>query len=67
MPIPRSDQHIDLGSLEGPRSRWKEFRSVIRIARKFIFGFRKLHFTGSWVDLLGSVSDGLERLPRGLG
>ncbi|MCC6938990.1 MAG: TIGR00730 family Rossman fold protein [Flavobacteriales bacterium] len=55
MPIPRSDQRIDLGFLEGPRSRWKEFRSAVSIAREFIYGFRKLHFVGPCVTFFGSA------------
>lgn len=46
---------IDLGFLEGPRSRWKEFRSVVHIAREFIYGFRKLHFVGPCVTFFGSA------------
>jgi len=48
-------QHIDLGFLSGPRSRWREFRSVINIAREFIMGFRKLHFVGPCVTFFGSA------------
>jgi len=58
MALPREDQHIDLRFLEGPRSRWKEFVSVVRIAREFIYGFRKLHFVGPCVTFFGSARFG---------
>ena len=41
--------------LSGPNSRWKEFVSVIRIAREFIHGFRKLHFVGPCITVFGSA------------
>ena len=55
MPPPANKRHIDLRFLEGPRSRWKEFRSAISIAREFIYGFRKLHFVGPCVTFFGSA------------
>lgn len=55
MTPPRDDQHIDLRFLEGPRSRWREFRSVLSIVREFIRGFRKLHFVGPCVTFFGSA------------
>lgn len=48
-------QHIDLRFLEGPRTRWSEFKSVLSIAREFIYGFRKLHFVGPCVTFFGSA------------
>ncbi len=51
----REEQHIDLKFLEGPRSRWREFRSVLSIVREFIYGFRKLHFVGPCVTFFGSA------------
>lgn len=54
MPAPPS-KHIDLSFLEGPRSRWKEFKSVVNIAAEFIYGFRKLHFVGPCVTFFGSA------------
>lgn len=50
-----NERHIDLSFLEGPRSRWKEFTSVVNIAREFIYGFRKLHFVGPCVTFFGSA------------
>lgn len=41
--------------LEGPRSRWKEFRFLLKVMKEFIYGFRKLHFTGPCVTVFGSA------------
>lgn len=48
-------QPIDLRFLSGPRTRWKEFLSVVNIAREFMYGFRKLHFVGPCVTFFGSA------------
>ena len=48
-------QHIDLSFLEGPRSRRREFLSVLKIAREFLYGFRHLHFVGPCVTFFGSA------------
>ncbi|HRH67868.1 MAG: TIGR00730 family Rossman fold protein [Flavobacteriales bacterium] len=48
-------RHIDLRFLEGPRSRWKEFVDVMKIAREFVYGFRRLHFVGPCVTFFGSA------------
>ncbi|MEP7382847.1 MAG: TIGR00730 family Rossman fold protein [Gemmatimonadota bacterium] len=53
-PLTNSRQ-IDLRFLEGPRSRWTEFVSVLSIAREFIEGFRRLHFVGPCVTFFGSA------------
>jgi len=57
MPSPNgnSTRAIDLRFLEGPRSRWEEFRTVLSIAGEFIYGFRKLHFLGPCVTFFGSA------------
>ena len=56
MTPPKADRgHIDLGFLEGPRSRWREFKSAVSIANEFIRGFRKLHFVGPCVTFFGSA------------
>lgn len=55
MDTPRDSRHIDLSFLEGPRSRWSEFLSVLNIAREFIRGFRRLHFVGPCVTFFGSA------------
>src|ERR1700751_2052590 len=41
--------------LAGPRSRWKEFLSVLEFMREFIRGFRTLHFVGPCVTVFGSA------------
>ncbi len=41
--------------LSGPRSRWKEFLSVLEIMREFIRGFQTLHFVGPCVTVFGSA------------
>ena len=41
--------------LIGPRSRWREFLSVIGVLREFIRGFRTLHFVGPCVTVFGSA------------
>ena len=41
--------------LEGPRSRWKEFKFLIKVMNEFFYGFRKLHFTGPCVTVFGSA------------
>lgn len=51
----RPERHIDLSFLAGPRSRWNEFKSVLSIAREFIYGFRRLHFVGPCVTFFGSA------------
>ena len=60
MPSPNgnSTRAIDLRFLEGPRSRWEEFRTVLSIAGEFIYGFRKLHFLGDAAVLRVSALTG---------
>jgi uncharacterized protein (TIGR00730 family) len=41
--------------LSGPHSRWREFGFVLRVAREFITGFRKLHFLGPCITVFGSA------------
>lgn len=56
MPPPESDRAtIDLSFLSGPRSRWKEFKTLLKIAQQFFYGFRKLHFVGPCVTFFGSA------------
>jgi hypothetical protein len=40
--------------LEGPRSRFAEFCTVLRVMRDFLRGFRTLHFVGPCVTVFGS-------------
>ncbi len=47
-------QH-EIQFLEGPRSRWADFKFVINVAIEFIRGFRALHFSGPCVTVFGSA------------
>ena len=40
--------------LEGPRSRFAEFITLLRVMRDFLRGFRTLHFVGPCVTVFGS-------------
>ena len=44
--------------LEGPRSRWEDFKFVIKVLIEFIKGFRALHFVGPCVTIFGSARFG---------
>ena len=41
--------------LQGPQSRWEEFRFTIKVMVEFIRGFRALHFVGPCVTFFGSA------------
>jgi uncharacterized protein (TIGR00730 family) len=41
--------------LEGPRSRFAEFCTLLRVMRDFLRGFRVLHFVGPCVTVFGSA------------
>src|SRR6187549_2912119 len=41
--------------LEGPQSRWKDFKFTLNVMMEFIKGFRKLHFVGPCVTIFGSA------------
>lgn len=45
----------DIRFLEGPRSRWEEFKMTFEVMTEFIRGFRSLHFIGSAVTVFGSA------------
>lgn len=59
--MPENKDFTPIGSrqetefLEGPHSRWKEFLFLLKVMRQFIYGFRKLHFTGPCVTVFGSA------------
>jgi len=55
IPAQTSDVHEDRVLLEGPHSRRKELRLVLRAVRDFIAGFRALHFVGPCVTVFGSA------------
>jgi uncharacterized protein (TIGR00730 family) len=48
-------KHTEIRFLEGPQSRWKEFKFAIEVLAEFIRGFRALHFTGPCVTIFGSA------------
>lgn len=41
--------------LDGPQSRWADFKFTLKIVREFVKGFRVLHFTGPCVTIFGSA------------
>ncbi len=41
--------------LEGPQSRWKEFKFTVSVLFEFIKGLRALHFVGPCVTIFGSA------------
>jgi len=41
--------------LGGPRSRWEDFKFVVKVCIEFIRGFRALHFVGPCVTVFGSA------------
>jgi uncharacterized protein (TIGR00730 family) len=49
-----SPEHLDEIFLEGPRSRFAEFFTLLRVVRDFLRGFRTLHFVGPCVTVFGS-------------
>lgn len=44
--------------LEGPQSRWKELKFLIKIFLEFLKGFRTLHFVGPCITIFGSARFG---------
>lgn len=44
--------------LEGPRSRWSDFKFALDVFTEFITGFRALHFIGPCVTIFGSARFG---------
>ncbi len=41
--------------LNGPQSRWHELKFAFLVFKEFLYGFRKLHFVGPCVTVLGSA------------
>ena len=52
---PTNPDKSEVEFLSGPHSRFKEFGFVLRVAREFIQGFRKLHFVGPCITVFGSA------------
>jgi uncharacterized protein (TIGR00730 family) len=50
-----SAERADEIFLEGPRSRFDEFVTLLRVMRDFLRGFRVLHFVGPCVTVFGSA------------
>jgi len=46
---------LEIDFLDGPRSRWKDLKFVIKVAWEFVKGFRALHFSGPCVAVFGSA------------
>lgn len=46
--------------LDGPRSRWEDFKFVVKVCIEFIRGFRTMHFVGPCVAIFGSARYGEE-------
>ena len=53
--LPASSECADEIFLEGPRSRFAEFFTLLRVMRDFLRGFRTLHFVGPCVTVFGSA------------
>lgn len=51
------NEHVksEIKFLEGPQSRWEEFKFAIKVLFEFIKGFRALHFVGPCVTIFGSA------------
>ncbi len=45
----------EISFLEGPQSRWRDFKFTLKVMREFIKGFRVLHFTGPCICIYGSA------------
>jgi uncharacterized protein (TIGR00730 family) len=54
-PIPASSAPVDEIFLEGPRSRFGEFITLLQVLWDFLRGFRVLHFVGPCVTVFGSA------------
>jgi uncharacterized protein (TIGR00730 family) len=54
----RKQPQNEIRFLEGPRSRWEDFKFVIKVCIEFIRGFRALHFVGPCVTIFGSARFG---------
>ncbi len=46
---------VEINFLEGPQSRWKDFKYAVSVFFEFIKGFRALHFVGPCVTIFGSA------------
>ena len=49
------NQKKEIQFLEGPQSRWEDFKFTVSVFFEFIKGFRALHFVGPCVTVFGSA------------
>jgi uncharacterized protein (TIGR00730 family) len=56
--IPVSQRKEEIRFLEGPQSRWQDFKMTVNVLLDFIRGFRALHFVGPCVTIFGSARFG---------
>ncbi len=49
---------VEIKFLQGPQSRWQEFKFAIKVLIEFIRGFRSLSFVGPCVTIFGSARYG---------
>ncbi|HMO31432.1 MAG TPA: TIGR00730 family Rossman fold protein [Lacibacter sp.] len=47
--------HVEIRFLEGPQSRWADFKFTIKVLIEFIRGYRALSFVGPCVTIFGSA------------
>lgn len=55
MPQIQKGAESEIKFLEGPQSRFEEFKFTLKVFREFIRGFRALHFSGPCVTVFGSA------------
>ncbi len=48
-------EHPDRTLLGGPQSRWREFKTLVRVSLDLVRAFRTLHFAGPCVTIFGSA------------
>ena len=48
-------EKTEIQFLDGPQSRWKEFKFIVSVLFEFIKGIRALHFVGPCVTVFGSA------------
>ena len=53
--MPEQKLKTEIQFLEGPQSRWKDFKYAVSVFFEFIKGFRALHFAGPCVTVFGSA------------
>lgn len=50
-----NEKRSEIRFLEGPQSRWEDFKFTLKVTGEFIKGFRALHFAGPCVTVFGSA------------